>query len=131
MRGAVAEAVEVMAAIRREGDVWSFAYDGEVVRLRDSKGVGYVLRLLRHPGVRFHASDLAAAREPADSGPGPDASGADAERARLNVGRAIALVLRKIASAHPPLGRHLETTIETGLFCCYTPDPRAPVRWIA
>jgi hypothetical protein len=27
------------------------------------------------------------------------------------------------------LGRHLSSTIRTGRYCSYTPDPRAPITW--
>jgi hypothetical protein len=52
-----------------------------------------------------------------------------AERARLNVTRAIKAVIRRISQPHPSLGRYLETTIKTGTFCSYTPDPRMQIRW--
>src|SRR5262249_35364350 len=44
-----------------------------------------------------------------------------AERARLNVTRAIGAVLRKIVAQDRILGRHLETSVHTGVFCSYTP----------
>ena len=52
-----------------------------------------------------------------------------AERARVNVTRTIAAVLKKIAAGSPALGEHLAATIRTGYFCSYTPDPRMPVDW--
>jgi hypothetical protein len=52
-----------------------------------------------------------------------------AERARLNVTRAIKAVLRKIAAANRDLGLYLKTTVKTGSFCSYTPDPRHPITW--
>jgi hypothetical protein len=52
-----------------------------------------------------------------------------AERARLNVTRAIKAALDNIARNQPPLGRHLRSTIRTGRYCSYTPDPRAPITW--
>lgn len=54
---------------------------------------------------------------------------AAAERARLNVTRAIKSALKRIRHCHPALGRYLETTIKTGTYCSYTPDPRLPVQW--
>jgi hypothetical protein len=54
--------------------------------------------------------------------------GAAAERARLNVTRAIAAVVRKVRAEHPALGEHLAATVRTGTFCSYTPDGRSPVR---
>ena len=52
-----------------------------------------------------------------------------AERARLNVTRAIRAAMANLARANPPLGRHLAATIRTGRYCSYTPDPRAPITW--
>jgi hypothetical protein len=54
---------------------------------------------------------------------------AAAERARVNVTRTIAAVLKRIAAASPTLGQHLAATISTGYFCSYTPDPRVPMTW--
>jgi len=46
-----------------------------------------------------------------------------AERARLNVTKAVKAALSKISDSHPALGHHLTTSITTGTFCAYTPDP--------
>ena len=46
------------AALLREGEYWVFAFAGDVTRLRDSKGVRYLARLLRNPGRELHALDL-------------------------------------------------------------------------
>jgi hypothetical protein len=65
----------------------------------------------------------------------PPASGRDrraashAERARLNATRAIRAAMANLARANPALGRHLAATIRTGRYCCYVPDPRAPITW--
>ena len=44
---------------RREGDFWTVAYEGNVARLKDSKGLRYLSQLLRHPGREFHTIELA------------------------------------------------------------------------
>jgi hypothetical protein len=54
---------------------------------------------------------------------------AHAERARVNVARAIKAIIKKTAEQHLALERYLATTIKTGTFCSYTPDPRFPVTW--
>jgi hypothetical protein len=54
---------------------------------------------------------------------------AHAERARLNVTRAIRAALANVSRVNPSLGQHLSSTIRTGRYCAYTPDPRAPVTW--
>jgi tetratricopeptide (TPR) repeat protein len=46
---------------RREGEYWTVAYEGSVVRLKDAKGLRHLARLLAHPGQEFHAADLEAA----------------------------------------------------------------------
>ena len=61
---------------------------------------------------------------------GPDRRAAShAERARLNVTRAIRAALANLAYASPALGRHLAATIRTGRYCSYTHNPRAPITW--
>jgi len=193
---------------RREGEYWTVAYQGSVVRLKDAKGLCHLARLLTHPGREFHATDLeAVGRGPAgaaavgprgrvrddqlamrpdlgDAGTLLDATakaaykarleelraeleeaegrndparaakarverdflvdelaravglgGRDrraashAERARLNVTRAIRAAMANLARADPALGRHLAVTVRTGRYCAYTPDPRAPIAW--
>lgn len=52
-----------------------------------------------------------------------------AERARVNVTRAIRAALGRIKEHHIQLGEHLERTVSTGTYCAYRPDPRAPVDW--
>jgi adenylate cyclase len=50
-----------------EGDLWSLTYDDVVVRLKDSKGLRDIARLLATPGHEVAAVDLAAGAHP-DSG---------------------------------------------------------------
>jgi tetratricopeptide (TPR) repeat protein len=193
---------------RREGDYWTIAYDGKLVRLRDSKGLHYLARLLANPGRELHAVDIEAEAAPvahaaasslrhwghhgeldvridlgdagelldaqakaaykarlqelqaeldeAESFNDPDRatrakeemeflvselaravglSGRDrkaashAERARLNVTRAIRSAIANIGQVNQPLGQHLSTTIRTGRYCSYTPDPRVTIDW--
>ena len=52
-----------------------------------------------------------------------------AERARGLVGKNIRSGLERIRGQHPALGRHLATTIRTGYFCVYQPEPDHPVSW--
>jgi tetratricopeptide (TPR) repeat protein len=53
-----------------------------------------------------------------------------AERARVNVTRAIKSALSRIEAQSPALGAHLERTVRTGTFCSYAPDPRLPLSWL-
>jgi tetratricopeptide (TPR) repeat protein len=55
--------------------------------------------------------------------------GSPAERARVNITRAIRGALSRIRARSPALADHLNATIHTGTFCAYTPDPRAPITW--
>lgn len=43
------------------------------------------------------------------------------ERARSAVTKRVKDTLAKIAREHPPLGRYLQATIRTGVFCAYVP----------
>ncbi len=45
---------------RESGDYWSVAFGGRVARVRDSKGLRYLSRLLAEPGREFHVLDLVA-----------------------------------------------------------------------
>jgi tetratricopeptide (TPR) repeat protein len=47
-------------AFLREGEYWSILYDGRTLRLKDSKGLRYLSRMLTDPGREFHALDLLA-----------------------------------------------------------------------
>jgi tetratricopeptide (TPR) repeat protein len=202
--GARAEPVAHPSAehtFRREGDYWLVEFDGPGVRVRDTKGMQYLARLLASPGHELHVLDLAgaAATAPGDAPPGTDLpseglgdSGARldpqakaeyrrrveelradiaeadswndperaaqareeleflaqelsgaiglggrdrkaasaSERARLSVTRAIRSAMNRLRGLDPALGAHLDATIRTGTYCVYTPDPRAPVRWV-
>ncbi len=44
---------------RKEGEYWTVGYSGRSIRLKDTKGLGYLSHLLRHPAAEFHVLDLA------------------------------------------------------------------------
>ena len=52
-----------------------------------------------------------------------------AERARLNVTRALRSAIDRIAAAHTELGQHFRVTVRTGSYCVYQPDPAATPPW--
>ena len=63
---------------------------------------------------------------------GRDRKGASvAERARVSVTKTVKDALRKISESDPTLGSHLVSTIKTGSYCSYTPDPRVPIEWLS
>ena len=180
---------------RLEGEYWTIVYGDGVVRLKDSKGMRVLARLLAEPG-RPHASldlerlgtpgddalahaaasgdagelideearrayrsrlaELRRAIDEVDAVAGAEQVGAmqeemdfitrelsralglggrsrhagsTAERARLNVTRAVKSALRRIEAADATLAAHLEATVRTGTVCVYMPDPRAPLEW--
>ena len=172
-----------VARFRREGAVWSLAFDGLSVQLTHQKGFSDLARLLDRPGVEVHCLELAdrpaettgtapqlderarreiqararelqhdidqaeaahdlaqaeRAREELDQivellsgalglGGRSRALGSAAERARSAVTWRIRSGVKKIAKAHPQLGRHLENAVRTGTFCIYQPE--RPVEW--
>ncbi len=56
-------------------------------------------------------------------------TGSAAERARVNVSRAIRAAITRVAAGAPSLGHHLSTSVRTGTYCVYTPDPAATPDW--
>ena len=55
------------AQFRREGELWTIAYAGELFRLRDVKGLGYIASLLARPGREVHVLELASPAGPPDA----------------------------------------------------------------
>lgn len=121
--------------LRIEGDYWTIAFAGQVIRLRDSKGLRYLAQLLWNPGARVSALDLvknaraqhaAAAAVPATAG---DDEAASRERARITVSKGIKAAIQRIGLSHATLAQHLEVTVRRGYACSYNPDPRMPTAW--
>ena len=56
-------------------------------------------------------------------------TGAAAERARVNVTRALRSAVERIAEQDEALGHHLNTCVRTGVFCSYNPGPGATA-WV-
>jgi hypothetical protein len=172
------------AVFRKNGELWTAAFDGQTVSLVEVKGFIDLARLLARPGVEVHCLELA--DRPAESSPGDvvlderarreiraraadlqheiddaDAAhdlaraeqareeldrlvdtltgaiglrgrarglGSPAERARTAVTWRIRSAIRKVAAAHPRLGRHLDNAVRTGHFCVYQPEQ--PIDWL-
>lgn len=53
--------------------------------------------------------------------------GDPAEKARTAVTWRLRNAMKRIAAAHPDLGRHLESAVRTGAFCVYAPEKA--IRW--
>ncbi len=108
------------AALVREGEVWTIEFGGVVQHVRGLRGLAYLSRLLARPGYAIDARAI----EGRD-----DSSAASAERARVNVTRAIQAAISHLGPIHPSLAAHLRATVRTGKACVYLPDPRIPIRW--
>ena len=194
------------------GEYWTLGYDGTQFSLKDLKGLGYIQRLLQHPGDEIHALDLLQGPLAGSSSGDGDAAtdvasllrerqdvsvrglgdagemldqqakreykrrlvelseefeglrerganqraeevrseidflkreivravglggrdrraGAAAERARLNVTRAIKSAIEKIGERCVPLGELLDRAIVTGSFCSFVPDSSTQAIW--
>lgn len=81
---------EISHQLTRAGEVWTARFDGDVVRLRDTKGLHDLARLLDANGRELHALDLVGATTTATRGTGPALD----EQARA----AIAARLRELES---------------------------------
>jgi hypothetical protein len=136
VRASRGDARESKGLIRREGDYWTIAYDGTVVRLRDAKGLRYLDHLLRHPGRLFPVRELLTAigRAERDEPQRKDAprvvpapASPEAERMRKAVTNRIRQTVKRIRAVHASLGLHLGNAVHTGTRCAYTPD--RPMRW--
>ncbi len=57
-------------------------------------------------------------------------AGSAAERARLNVTRALRTAVTRIEEVVPQAGAALDRGLRTGIYCAYEPDPSEPVRWV-
>jgi AAA ATPase domain len=80
------------AMFRKEGEYWTIGYGGNAFRLKNTKGLRYLARLLRHPTAEFHVLDLAggiAARREAgeisQSGRGVPRGDEDREKAGIHI----------------------------------------------
>ena len=66
------------AVFHREGDYWSIGFEGRTARVRDSRGLHYLARLLADPGREIYVLDLVALGRA-----GPDTPGGPLARAWL------------------------------------------------
>jgi tetratricopeptide (TPR) repeat protein len=107
------------ASVRHEDGQWAFVYEGRPARLRDGKGVRFLVRLLLEPGREIHCVELAGGGEGAQ----------EAEKARQSVTRALKSTVDRLHATHPALAAHLRAALRVGVYSAYLPDPRAPMIW--
>lgn len=53
------EAPRTEAVLKKDGDFWQVTFEGETTLLKDSKGLGYMAKLLKNPGREVHSLELA------------------------------------------------------------------------
>ena len=171
-------------SITAEGDVVRIEFDGRSVRIKRSKGLADLARLVVRPGAEIAAIDLMdaqvvqsssetaaldatarrqyedrvrelqteieRARDDHDLGTAERlqvemdlivdeltgalgiggrarTTAAPSEKARSAVTQRIRSTIGRIGGHHPTLGEHLQRSINTGVYCSYTPS--APVEW--
>ena len=68
-------------SIQRDGDVWTFVFEGRTTRVRHMLGLAHVARLLREPGRELHVAELvdAAYGEKRESATASDPAGDSGE----------------------------------------------------
>jgi tetratricopeptide (TPR) repeat protein len=100
--GATAEAPPRDGVVRCDGDYWTIGFRGRDCRIRDTKGMRYIARLLRDAGRELHALDLARAAARTDTA----ASGTPQETPRLGAISDLGGILDEAAKRS--YGRRLE-----------------------
>ena len=85
------------AVFHREGDYWAIGFEGRTARLRDSKGLQYLARLLANPGRELYVLDLVAAGK---VGPDAPAGGPAGSRLVADAGDAGELLDRRAKEAY-------------------------------
>ncbi len=127
-----ADSGEPATTMRRQRDVWIID-DGREGQLHisDGRGVRLLAHLLAAPGRDIPCLELVAAVDHLASPPprADRAGGSDAERARVNVTRAIRAAIKRVGGYDAALGAELEAAVRTGAACVYEPGRRNPRRW--
>jgi non-specific serine/threonine protein kinase len=86
--------------LRQEGEYWTIAYAGSVVRMKDSRGLQFLAWLLRHPGEQIHVLDLMLAASDGAPPPSPAPVERTAEPQGLDGGSVGPLLDAKAKSAY-------------------------------
>jgi tetratricopeptide (TPR) repeat protein len=157
--GVEVHAVDIVTAAEGSGDAASVAVAAEAdleVRAAGAGDAGALLDTAAKAAYRSRVEDLQEEIEEAESFNDPERAArareemdfiarelaaavglggrdrraaSNAERARVNVTRALKKAVARIEHEDARLGRELATTVHTGTFCRYEPDPRRPVAW--
>ena len=90
---------------RRDGLVWLVRLGDRAAVVPDTVGMGYLAELIEHAGVEIATVELAKADE--------------AERARVEVRKAIKRALASITEIEPVLGGEIASRVVTGTRCVY------------
>ncbi len=98
--------------------------EGELQEVQDLNDLGRVAKIRSE--MEFLTAELGRAL---GLGGRSRRAGSSAERARVSVTRAIQRAIEAVTKRSDSLGPLLQTTIHTGNFCSYRPDPRFPITW--
>jgi hypothetical protein len=85
--------------------------------------------LLGHPAEPISAADLARVVRKMQSAKRSGSTSTSSERSRVMVTKGIKAAIAKIRANRSSLGRHLSTSIQTGHWCVYQPDPDDQITW--
>jgi hypothetical protein len=100
--GVLSEAGD-FCVFRQEGEYWTLAYRGKTARLRGTKGLNYIARLLAQPGCDVHVRDLAAIDASGRAGNGSGAVCVEADLGTVLDARATAEYKERLAEARQEL----------------------------
>ena len=98
-----AAAADDAGVFRREGEYWTVAYRGKTARLRDTKGLYYIARLLAQPGRELHVRDLATMNQQSDTGNSSEPMGVEGDLGTILDARATAQYKQRLAEARQEL----------------------------
>jgi hypothetical protein len=100
--------VSAVAMFRREGDYWTVSWAGNVVRLKDAKGLHYIAYLLANPGRQILACELAAVGTASGNG----RASIDSNGTKANLGDAGAILDAKARAQYRRRIRELRDQLD-------------------
>jgi hypothetical protein len=103
--GAAGADDEDECVFQQEGEFWTLAYRGRTARLRDTKGLHYIARLIAEPCRDLHVRDLAAMHQQNETGNGNGAGSAcvEGDLGTILDARATAQYKQRLAEARQEL----------------------------